>query len=125
MMSIKPTPFLLAVQMNVLPDRQAVFQDVYDNEHVPALLGVPGVVSVRRFMRRDVLRLALGGSVAELRFPDEPVFTALYEIASPEVLVSEAWGRAVELGRWSTAVRPYTFNRRHTLHELLTPPLSK
>ena len=120
-MTVKTPPFLLAVQMDVLPEHEPVFQDVYDNEHVPALLQVPGVVSVRRFMRRGLLRIALGGTVHEFQFPNEPTLTALYEIDSPEVLTGEAWSGAVDQGRWSTAVRPYTRNRRHTLHQLLLP----
>lgn len=106
-MTVKtPSPFLLAVQMDVQPEHAAVFQDVYDTEHVPALLQVPGIVSVRRYMRQDTLRIALGGTVHEMRFPDEPTFSAFYEIESPDVLASTAWSRAVDQGRWSTAVRP-------------------
>lgn len=112
-------PFLLAVQMDVEPDHEDLFQEVYDKEHVPTLLRVPGVRSVRRFLRADVLRIALGGKVHEMRFPSEPMFSALYEIESPEVLTSEAWSLAVDRGRWSSAVRPFTSNRRHTLHQLI------
>ena len=45
----------------------------------------------------------------------------MYEIESPEVLSSPAWGEAVELGRWPEQVRPYTTNRRHTLLRLTYP----
>ena len=120
MTAMKP-PFLLAVQMDVRPDHEDLFQDIYDNEHAPNLLQVPGVRSVRRFRRADVLSMAVGGAVHELKFPGEPVFSALYEIDSPDVLTSEAWSRAVDLGRWSSAVRPFTSNRRYTLHQRIMP----
>ena len=52
-----------------------------------------------------------------MRFDDEPRYQALYEVESPEVLLSDSWGEAVELGRWPEQVRPYTRNRRHILTE--------
>ena len=52
---------------------------------------------------------------------NEPTYNALYEIESPEVLVSEAWGNAVDQGRWPGQVRPYTKNRRHVLYSRLVP----
>jgi hypothetical protein len=34
------------------------------------------------------------------------------------VLTSDAWAKAVEVGRWPSQVRPYTRNRRHVLRKL-------
>ena len=48
---------------------------------------------------------------------DEPKFRALYEIESPDVLLSEAWAKAVDAGRWPGEIRPYTKNRRHNLYQ--------
>jgi uncharacterized protein YeaC (DUF1315 family) len=45
----------------------------------------------------------------------------MYEIESPDVLSSQEWGQAVELGRWPEQVRPHTINRRHTLLRLTYP----
>ncbi len=120
-MFAKNAPFLLAVQMDVPPEHAADFQHVYNHEHVPNLLKVPGVISIKRFQRAEVVRIALGGVVKELTFPTEPAFTAFYEIESPDVITSDAWSNAVELGQWPTLVRPFTTNRRHTLHRLITP----
>ena len=61
--------------------------------------------------------LAAMGEITEILH--EPRYTALYEIASPEVLVSPAWGEAVEHGRWPGRVRPHTTNRRHLLMKRL------
>jgi hypothetical protein len=110
---------LLSVQMDVPSEHEQIFHDVYDTEHVPSLLEVPGILSVRRLRREATLKIALGGQITEFQFPKEPNFTALYELESPEVLVSAEWVKAVEAGRWGEMVRPHTYNRRHTLHETI------
>ena len=40
--------YILTVSMDVQADKEALFNEVYDTEHVPLLLKVPGVVSVTR-----------------------------------------------------------------------------
>lgn len=106
--------WLLIVSMDVAPEKEDLFNEVYDTEHVPYLREVPGVVSVTRAVKRP-LRLNLGGEVREIDVPDEPKYAAIYEIEGPEVLASAAWGEAGEKGRWAGEVRPHTFNRRHVL----------
>lgn len=114
------TPCLLAVQMDVETTRIPLFHEVYDCEHVPALLSVPGVRSVRRLQRAEALTMAFGQDVRAIAFPDEPVFSALYELDCPEVLLTPEWAAAVEMGRWPSSIRPFTRNRRHTLHRTLS-----
>ena len=111
-------PYLFTVSMDVRADKEVLFNQVYNHEHVPLLLEVPGVLSVARF-KREELTLIIGGEQKKIVIEDEPHYTALYELAGPEVLVSEAWGRAVDRGRWPGEVRPFTVNRRHTLHRRL------
>ena len=111
-------PYVFAAAMDVTPDREALFHEVYDTEHVPMLLEVPGVVSVARFRARPV-ELVIGGQRRTIVAEREPRYTALYEIERPEVLTSDAWGAAVDRGRWPSEVRPYTTNRRHVLYERL------
>ena len=106
--------YLFIASMDVTSDKEALFHEVYDKEHVPNLLTVPGVLSVSRFEMRP-LTMMLGGERKEMRFDSEPRFHALYELESPEVLLSSQWGEAVELGRWPGEVRPHTSNRRHIL----------
>jgi hypothetical protein len=110
--------FLLNVSLDVSSEVEARLNEVYDQEHVPALLNVPGVVSIQRY-RRQHLKLALGGSIRDLVFEAEPMYSTLYEVESPEVLVSAAWAEAVEMGSWPAEIRPFTRNRRHTLHKLI------
>jgi hypothetical protein len=47
------------------------------------------------------------------------MYTAFYELESPEVLTSAAWDTAIEEGRWASQVRPHTRNRRHVLLKLM------
>ena len=37
--------YVFSAAMDVEPSREAIFNEVYDTEHVPILLGVPGVLS--------------------------------------------------------------------------------
>ena len=110
--------YLFIASMDVDPDKEALFNEVYDKEHIPALLKVPGVLSVRRAVR-EPLTMFIGGEKKTMVAEGEPRYSAYYELESAEVLTSEAWGKAVELGRWPAQVRPYTRNRRHVLRKLL------
>ncbi len=112
------TRYLFSAAMDVDPSKEALFHEVYDREHVPALLQVPGVVSAARFKVRE-LTLMIGGERKTIVVEREPRYNALYEIESPEVLLSDRWAQAVEQGRWPTQVRPFTRNRRHLLYERL------
>lgn len=106
--------YLFIVSMDVDADKEALFNEVYDTEHVPLLMKVPGVRSVKRY-RKMPLTVVLGGEKRSIEFADEPAYSAVYEIDSPDVLTSDAWAKAVDSGRWAGEVRPYTHNRRHIL----------
>lgn len=114
------TKYIFSAAMDVEPDKEALFNEVYDKEHVPLLLKVPGVVSVARFKKQE-LTLVIGGERKMIVVENEPTYNALYEIESPEVLLSDAWAKAVDQGRWPRQVRPYTKNRRHVLYKKLVP----
>lgn len=109
--------YLLIVSMDVDPEKEALFNEVYDTEHVPALGHVPGVLAARRFRRQDETTLFVGGERRTSRSDDLPRYVALYELESPDVLTSQAFCAVVDEGRWATEVRPYTRNRRHVLYE--------
>src|SRR5512147_1350321 len=112
------TKYVFSAAMDVEPDKEALFNEVYDAEHVPLLLKVPGVVAVARFKKQEVT-LIVGGERKTIVVENEPTYNALYEIESPEVLVSDAWAKAVDQGRWPGHVRPFTKNRRHVLYKRL------
>jgi len=105
------------VSMDVDPAKEALFNEVYDKEHIPLILKVPGVISARR-CRTIPLTMIMGGEKKTIVAEGEPKYTAIYDLESAEVLVSEAWAKAVDAGRWPTEVRPFTRNRRHVLKKL-------
>ena len=110
--------YLFYASMDVAPDKEALFNEVYDTEHVPNLLKVPGVISITR-LETAPLTLSIGGEQRSIVAEGEPRFSAVYEIEGPEVLVSPEWAAAVEAGRWAGEVRPYTTNRRHVLRRVV------
>jgi len=112
--------YLMIASMDVDPEHEAIFNEVYDKEHVPNLSKVPGILSVTRY-KRDELTMNIGGERKTIRIENEPAYTAIYELDSPDVLTSPAWDKAIEEGRWPSQVRPYTKNRRHVLLKIIEP----
>ncbi len=109
--------YVLFVSMDVTPEKEDLFNEVYDTEHVPALLAVPGVLAVTRLIKTPLV-LSMGGQNQEMAAAGEPFHAAVYEIESPDVLISPAWAEAVEAGRWGAEVRPFTSNRHHVLRKV-------
>ncbi len=110
--------FLFTAAMDVDPGKEALFNEVYDTEHIPQLLKVPGVLAVHRYTLAP-LKMSIGGEIKTIVFEGEPKYSATYELESAEVLTSAAWAKAVEVGRWPGQVRPHTRNRRHTLRKVM------
>ena len=110
--------YLMIASMDVDREHEAIFNEVYDQEHVPNLSKVPGVLGVTRG-KREALTMSIGGERKTVELPNEPAYTAIYELESPEVLTSAAWEKAIEEGRWPNQVRPYTKNRRHVLLKIM------
>jgi hypothetical protein len=108
--------YLFVASMDVAPEKEALFNEIYDVEHVPNLLKVPGVHSVTR-IEGEPFVISIGGEDKRVE-EDGPRHSALYEIDGPQVLVSREWAKAVEAGRWPTEVRPFTRNRRHALYKV-------
>ena len=108
--------YLFVASMDVAPEKEALFNEIYDVEHVPNLLKVPGVHSVTR-IEGEPFVISIGGEDKRVE-QDGPRHSALYEIDGPQVLVSREWAKAVEAGRWPTEVRPFTSNRRHALYKV-------
>ena len=108
-------PYLFVVSMDVDPDHEDLFNEVYDTEHIPYLLEVPGVLGAQR-MESAPFQVSIGGEIMD-KAAASPRFTAIYELASPEVMTSPEWVEAVEKGRWP-GVRPHTSNRSHVLYRV-------
>lgn len=90
---------LYLVQMDIPAALEADFNRIYNDQHIPAILAVPGVVSCKRYRleRSDVAGV--------------PRYLAAYEVASPDIPGSPAWAAASDTGDWATMIRPHVTGR--------------
>ena len=112
------TSYVFMVSMDVDADKEDLFNEVYDTEHIPYLLTVPGVRSVSR-LKGQAFSVSIAGDIKDLPAPS-PRYTAIYELDNPDVLTSTEWSEAVEKGRWAGEVRPFTSNRHHAIYEQMS-----
>ena len=96
------------VQMDVPAALEAEFNRIYEEDHVPTILKVPGVRSCARY-RLD-----------HSTVPGMPRYLAIYEVDNAAVIDSQAWTEASDKGDWKPKIRPYTTNRRHSVFERIT-----
>lgn len=82
---------LLIVAMNVLPEAESEFNAWYNEEHIPRLRTVPGMLCARRF-------LTLSGSHK---------YVAIYHLSHPDVQASKAWHEAITTP-WQSKMKPQT-----------------
>jgi len=97
--------YVYVVQMDVPAALEAEFNRIYDEDHVPTILTVPGVRSCARY-RLDHSTVS-----------DMPRYLAIYEVDDDAVIDSPAWTEASDKGEWKPKVRPHTTNRRHSVLE--------
>ena len=53
--------YLFVASMDVDPDKEALFIEVYDTEHIPNLLKVPGVYAATR-IKGEPFAVSIGGA---------------------------------------------------------------
>lgn len=112
------TKYLFIVSMDVAKEKEALFNEVYDTEHVPLLMKVPGVRGVTR-LKTEPAAFNIGGERKTLDGGGAATYVAIYEIDSPDVLLSKEWAVAGEKGRWPGEVRPFTTNRHHIVRKVI------
>ena len=108
---------IFIVSMNVKKEFEDLFNEVYDDEHIPYLMKVPGVNNVTRGRGLPFL-FSIAGETKEMESSSQK-FIAIYEIDNPDVVKSSEWSVAVEKGRWSTHVRQHTSDRSHFMYEYI------
>src|SRR5260370_35613153 len=96
------TRYVFIVSMDVAPEKEALFNEIYDHEHIPNLRKVPGVRSVTR-LRSAPASVRIGGEAKPLTGDGAPSYMAIDQIDGPQGLTSPTWAEAAELGRWPTA----------------------
>jgi hypothetical protein len=92
---------LLIVRTDVVPEMEEEFNRWYNEEHIPRLLEVPGVLWAKR-----------GTSTG-----DGQKYIAVYEHESREVQKTKAYREALETD-WTHKIRPYLLNFRREIYEL-------
>ena len=111
--------YVFTASLDIDPTKEDLFNELYDTEHVPLLLKVPGVLSAIRVMHEPGASMRIDGQRKALVAEGEPKYSAIYELESAEVLLSDAWAKALEQGRWPEEIRPYIRARRHTLKKVM------
>jgi hypothetical protein len=97
--------YVYVVQMDIPQHLEAEFNRIYDQDHVPNILKVPGV--------RSCARYRLDHSTIQTM----PRYLAIYEVDTAEVINSAAWQEASDLGEWKPKIRPHATNRQHSIFE--------
>jgi len=80
--------FVFVAAMDIDPEKEDLFNEIYDSEHISNLLDVDGVISVSR-SKRVPANLTIGGETVVVG-ADEPMFIAYYELENPDVINSDA-----------------------------------
>lgn len=111
--------YVFTASLDVDPAKEDLFNELYDSEHVPFLLAVPGVLAVTRVRAEPGAAMRIDGQTKALAAEGEPKYSAIYELESADVLLSDAWAKAVDQGRWPKEIRPYIRARRHTLKKIM------
>jgi hypothetical protein len=96
---VDSAPFCMMVTFEIAPEDEAEFNDIYDNDHIPNILKLDGVVEVVRF--RDAA-------------PNEKgwlVYSALYFLTRENLHETAEWKKMSDLGRWAPVIRPKVKSR--------------
>ena len=97
-------PFIYMVQMDIPAEHEADFNRIYDTEHVPEILKVPGVRGCTRYAAGDDQQATAWRAISPCT-----------KLDSADVMDSPAWLAASEKGDWAPKIRPHTTNRSHTV----------
>lgn len=97
--------YILVVQLEVPEAHDAEFNRLYDGEHVPNLLSVPGVSGGQRYKLEgegdDMLR-----------------YLATYEIDTPDIPDSGEWQEKANTPGWSEVRKHITARRRGVFRKM-------
>ncbi|HTT75501.1 MAG TPA: DUF4286 family protein [Candidatus Binataceae bacterium] len=86
----KDAEFVLTVRLNTPADHEEAFNAWYNEDHIPALVGVPGVYCARRYVAAE----------------GDPKYLAVYEMRDGAATHSPEWEKARNYGR-TAQIRPY------------------
>jgi hypothetical protein len=97
--NVGAAPFCMMITFEIAPEDESEFNDIYDNDHIPNILKLKGVIEVIRF--KDAA-------------PNEKgllVYSALYVLAQENLHQTPEWRELSDLGRWAPVMRPKVKSR--------------
>ncbi|MCA3070400.1 MAG: hypothetical protein ING90_04850 [Rhodocyclaceae bacterium] len=97
--AIGEAPYCMMITFEIDPKDEAEFNDIYDNDHVPNIMKLPGVTEVLRFRE------------AEANAKGFLVYTAVYMMATENLHLTSEWTVLSDLGRWAPVIRPKVKSR--------------
>jgi len=100
----KGAEFVLTVRLNTPADHEKDFNDWYNEDHIPALVDVPGVYCARRYT-------AVEG---------DPKYLAVYKMRNSKAAKSPEWEKARNYGR-TARIRPYLKDLQATVAKRIFP----
>ena len=112
--------YVLIANMDIDPAKEALFNEIYDTEHVPHFLTVPGVNAAAR-LKSIPLAMRRPDGVQTADTSGVLAYSAVYEIDHPDVLLTQEWADMVDEGRWTDEGRPYTRNRTYEFRKVIWP----
>ncbi len=92
----------LIVETDVEPEMEDEFNRWYDEEHIPGLLNVPGVIMARRGINTG----------------NGQRYIAIYEHENLNVQHTEAYHAAIET-EWTKRIRPYLRNFQRSIYKVI------
>lgn len=99
---------IFLILMDVPAELEEKFNRLYDTDHLPHMMQIPGV------RRCDRYRLQWSDNA------DMQRYLALYEIDDPEAPRSADWKRQGGMGAWPTEMRPHIRSRRNGAFERIS-----
>jgi hypothetical protein len=93
---------LLIVRIDVKPEMEEEFNRWYNEEHIPTLLKIPGVLWAKRAINTG----------------KGPKYIAVYEHENIEVQNSEPYRKAAQT-EWTRRIEPHLLKREREIYELL------
>ncbi len=93
---------LVTMRIDVKPEVEEEFNRWYDQEHIPNLLAVPGILWAKRAINTG----------------KGPKYIAVYEHESIDVQHTEAYKKAVNTD-WTRKLTPYFLKMERDVYELL------
>lgn len=91
------TEYMWLVQLDIPEELDDEFNRIYNDEHVPFIAKVPGVLGVQRY-------------VLERPNPGVQRYATVYRVDSPDLPQTPEWKAASAQGEWASKIRPHTSN---------------